>query len=309
MSVKIGLMLSGGGAKGAYQLGVIHALFESGLIHDVKVISGVSIGAINTIMLMAGKTYEEMREIWNELDQKAVFSTPNNLLNKPKSLFSVAPLAETLIAKIPLEKVRKSRYQGYATAALMYSKEAMKHQVDTDSMEKVVFHLNTFKNPYDAVLASASIPVIFGPTTIDGFNYVDGGILDNDPIQPLIDAGCNLIFAIPLDYKFNPHLYDHLPITIVDFTASSAFEKDAINYFIDMVKFNNKFKDMKENFGYLVGRMMIQKIYDEKLITHFLWIKNYNVKNEFNLIRSSTEVEQALKDMKKTFKKSKGKTQ
>ena len=36
MSVKIGLMLSGGGAKGAYQLGVIHALFESGLIHDVK---------------------------------------------------------------------------------------------------------------------------------------------------------------------------------------------------------------------------------------------------------------------------------
>lgn len=303
MKVKIGLMLGGGGAKGAYQLGVIKALEEADLLKHIKSVSGTSIGAINTILLMANKNHRRMSEIWSEIDDKSVFGHRNNLFKKPDRIYSLEPLAETLISKVNLEEIKKSNYRGFATAALMYSKESMRHQLLTDTMEKRVFCLNECDNPYDAVLASASIPVIFGPTQIDGFNYVDGGILDNYPVQPLIDDGCNLIFAVPLDDRFNPHIYDYANVNIIDFTAQSAFNHNIVQDYLDMLKFNHQFKDEKEELGYLVGHIMIQKMIDEHILDQFLWMKKFNVQSGFQVISPDSKDEDFIKKNRIKIKK------
>ena len=63
----IGLVLAGGGGKGAYQVGVLKVLQEQGLLEDVTAISGASIGAVNA-MLYSMNDMERMYQAWNEID-------------------------------------------------------------------------------------------------------------------------------------------------------------------------------------------------------------------------------------------------
>src|SRR5690554_135118 len=134
--IKIGLMLGGGGAKGAYQLGVIRALEEANLLKHIQVISGTSIGAINTLLLMSKKNHSMIEKIWEDLDTENVFGTKGNLFDKVSRMYSIEPLAQKLISKIDIKEIKKSKYQGFATASVIYSKTSMTHQLKTDTMEK-----------------------------------------------------------------------------------------------------------------------------------------------------------------------------
>ncbi|VEU82599.1 patatin-like phospholipase family protein [Acholeplasma hippikon] len=296
---KIGLMLGGGGAKGSYQLGVVKALMEAGILKHVNSISGTSIGAINTLLLMSKLTYKEMADIWADIDNSKVFATKGSLFNKESNrLYSIEPLARTLLQRINMKNVQRSKYNGYATTALMYDKASMFHQISTDSMEKKVWKLNDMEEPYLGVMASASIPVVFGPTKINGLNYVDGGVLDNYPIQPLIDDGCNLIFAVPLDNKFKPELYDNKEVTIVNLTSKNVFENNIIKDLIDTIKFESTYKEKLEDIGYLVGSLMTKKVKEQKIQSKFLWFDRFLINEGFNLIDLNEDDEQAIKDYK-----------
>lgn len=297
MKIKVGLMLGGGGAKGAFQLGVIKALEEANLLKYIKVISGTSIGAINTLLLMSKKNHDKMSEIWEELENSNVFSTKAHI-TKDDRLYSLDPLVQTLSQKISVKAIKRSKYKGYATASKLYSKTSLIHQLKTNTMEKEVFALKQFENPYEAVLASASIPVVFGPTKINDASYVDGGMLDNYPIEPLLEEKCNLILAVALDSKFNPFVYDHLDINIVDFTSRSAFETNIIKDLIESVGFVEEKKDEKEYLGYIVGQVMIQKLYKEGIIKKVLWFKKLNKYDHFKVIQLNQDEEEFIKHIK-----------
>lgn len=295
-------MLGGGGAKGSYQLGVIKALMESNILKHVHSISGTSIGAINTMLLMGKLSFKEMTDIWADIDNSKVFATKGSLFNKESNrMYSIEPLAKTLIERINMKNVRKSKYQGFATTALMYDKSSMFHQISTDSMEKKVWKLNEMKDPYLGVMASASIPVVFGPTRIDGHNYVDGGVLDNYPVQPLIDNGCNLILAVPLDNKFKPELYDNKEVTIVNLTSKNVFETSLIKDLIDTIKFESTYKDKLEEIGYLVGTMITKKLKQQKIHTKFMMFDRFRIGNEYNLIELDDNEEGIVKSYKLGF--------
>ena len=75
----IGLVLAGGGGKGAYQVGVLKVLQEQGLLEDVTAISGASIGAVNA-MLYSMNDMERMYQAWNEIDMDTVFDIDLNML-------------------------------------------------------------------------------------------------------------------------------------------------------------------------------------------------------------------------------------
>jgi len=295
---KIGLMLGGGGAKGAYQVGVIKALYERKLMNSFKIISGTSIGSINTLLIMTQKNFNNIKDIWEEIDSSKVFQEKHSFFGKEKRVFNLDPLAKTLFDKISVDKIKNSKYQGYATAALMEGKVTMLHQIKTDTMQKEVFHLNTTKEPREAVLASSSMPIIFGPTTVLGKNYVDGGVLDNYPVQPLIDEGCNIIFSIPLDNRFNPYLYDHLDINIINFTAPQVFEGTVIKDVLDALKFNSEFKEEKEALGYYTANLMIDKLYNLGIIKNFLGFKRIKKLNDFQVISLSKAEQLLLKNVK-----------
>lgn len=297
--VKVGLMLGGGGAKGSYQLGVIKALEELNLLKHIDSISGVSIGAINTLLLMSEKKFPEMVEIWEIMDSENVFGTKGMSLFKEKRIYDFGPVAEKLIESVQLKKVRKSRYEGFATAAQIYDKHSFIHQIKTDTMARKVFHLNKCADPFLATMASSSIPIIFGPTIIDGLKYVDGGIIDNYPIKPLIEDGCNVIIAVALDDWFNPYLYDNEDINIINFTSTSAFEKGRIADLLDVMKFNIGFKEEKTELGYYVAKTMVKKMVDQAYIRRrfgFTWIVR---KEGFNVLELSNFDEIFIENMKK----------
>lgn len=69
---EIGLVLAGGGAKGAFQIGVLQAMEEEGLLPYVTAVSGTSVGALNAALLL-NLDIEEIRRVWLEFDIATFF--------------------------------------------------------------------------------------------------------------------------------------------------------------------------------------------------------------------------------------------
>lgn len=257
--VKIGLALGGGGARGSYQIGILKALRDIGILKKIHHISGTSIGAINTLMVISNLSYNRMLEVWHKIDNQQVYGENRFKLDR-HGMFSLQDIFQTLSKEISLSEIRKSKIHGYATAAKM-KKDSLIDQILIYRMEREVFHLNEIEDPHRAVLASSSIPVVFGPTSIDDQAYVDGGVVDNHPIQPLIDAGCNVIIAVPIDGTFKAKKYNQESILLINIETQLRFKKIPI----DILDFNPDLVNQNADYGYKMGLHMIQKLIDKGL--------------------------------------------
>ena len=274
MKKKVGLMLGGGGAKGAYQLGVIKALEEKGLADCINVVSGTSVGAINTLLFMIKKDYSFMRNMWKYFRSSYVFSSSRS---DKKGIFDVRPLLEEVSSQIPLAAIQNARVKGFATTSKVPSKRLLA-QLNLLKMEKVVFNLNTVKEPFKAVSASSSIPLVFGTTEIDGSSYVDGGMLDNHPVEPLLLENCNIVLSVPLDTRFNPLFYENFDILHVDFSSKSVFQKMIIAEAADVIKFDEDYENFLIELGFRVGKLLIKKcVYNGYIVINgigkYKWVK------------------------------------
>ncbi|MFW6295481.1 MAG: patatin-like phospholipase family protein [Halanaerobium sp.] len=171
---KIGIVLAGGGARGFAHLGVLKALEEKGIKPDY--ISAVSAGSIIGAFIASGKNPDQVMEIMQEsnfFDYAKVLMPKNGLMsleNLHKNLKE--QLEENTISelKIPLYIAASN----LATGKIRYFAEGDLCQI---------------------VQASSSIPILFSPVEIDGDLYVDGGLLDNLPVEPLKDK-CDIIIAV-----------------------------------------------------------------------------------------------------------------
>lgn len=266
---KVGLALGGGGARGSYQIGVLRALEEAGILHNIEHISGTSIGAINTLMVMAKLSYERMIEIWEMIHNSDIYGHKLEKLKFDKiGLFSLKEMYDKLCEQVSLSEIRESKIQGYVTAARI-KKGSMIDQVLLHRMEKEVFHLNDVDDPHKAVLASASIPVLFGSTEIDDQFYVDGGTVDNCPIRPLIEQGCDIIIAVPIDGRFHYKTYQDDDILLINMEARKLFSITML----DILDFKPEDVKYKSNYGYLMGKSMIDKCKNDQLFDGTSWIK------------------------------------
>lgn len=269
MKPKIGLVLGGGGARGSYQIGVLRALEEAGILHEIEHISGTSIGAINTLMVMAKLSYERMLEVWEMINNSDIYGHKLEKLKFDRiGLFSLKDMYQKLCEQVSLSEIRESKIQGYATAAKI-RKRSMIDQVLLHRMEKEVFHLNEVEDPYKATLASASIPVLFGSTEIDEEFFVDGGTVDNCPIRPLLEQGCNIIIAVPIDGRFHPKAYAKDDMTLINLEAKKLFSFTMI----DILDFKPSDVKYKSNYGYLMMKQMIEKLIEMKIFDGKNWYR------------------------------------
>lgn len=212
-----GLVLAGGGGKGAYQVGVIKALAEQGWQDSIVGVAGSSIGALNAV-LFAQKDVEKMEKIWNEvrpadildidlsvreireeLEEKyAAFRTFLESVSLEEYLKKAAQegicsregLEDIIRHKVDLEKVRNSRVNIYATIAHM-----------KDGIPKAEYCLLNGKKEEEIIpilLASSALPVVYDAVKIDGVLYRDGGIADNVPCKPLQDEGIENLIVVRL---------------------------------------------------------------------------------------------------------------
>lgn len=168
-----GLVLSGGGTRGFAHLGVIAALFDNGIKPDV--ISGTSAGAIVGAFIAARKNPHEILEIF----KKGRFYNYTKLQIPRDGLMKLDGLKELFHREIPVKNLEELDIPFFVAIS----------NLNKGTIE----YCNT--GPLgETVLASSSIPILFAPVQIGDCLYVDGGLLDNIPIEP-IKNNCELIIV------------------------------------------------------------------------------------------------------------------
>jgi len=210
---KLGICLSGGGAKGAYQIGALKALQELGILDRATAFSGSSIGAVNATFVAAG-AMDVAKEIWFNVPENPLGDNPSigKTLRDQKlkiidsGLFSIKKLNKLLDENIDFELLKKKDVfitiadTGEVNKGLIdLLKSTFAHYIKKDSHVQYVPLKEINKDlQIDTVVASCSIPVVFPPVVANNRKYRDGGYFDNTPIQPLIDFGCDEIICITI---------------------------------------------------------------------------------------------------------------
>ncbi|WP_418638676.1 patatin-like phospholipase family protein [Winogradskyella sp.] len=172
--MNIGLVLSGGGARGAAHIGVIKALEEHGIFPTH--ISGVSAGAIVGALYAAGVSWSEILTFFKTIP---LFHTKRFARNKPGFLNS-ENFYDDLKTYFPKDNFEDLKKPLYIPAANI-----------VDGTSKI-FSKGQLIKP---IIASASFPGVFTPTEINGKYYVDGGTLNNFPVEPL-KKECDIIIGV-----------------------------------------------------------------------------------------------------------------
>ncbi len=170
------MALGGGGTRGFAHLGAIKALSEKGIHPDIY--SGTSAGSIVASLLAAGKSPDEVMDIMQDikLTDAAKIQLPTDGL---ASLDNLAEKLDDLLG-------------GKDFADLEHPLIVCAANLSTGRVEYI-----SQGNVAKAVQASSSIPILFSPVNIDGQLYVDGGLLDNVPVKPLLDR-CDRVIAIDI---------------------------------------------------------------------------------------------------------------
>ena len=227
-----GLVLSGGGAKGAFEIGVWRWLEKTGLIHRIRGISGTSVGALNSA-LFSCSTLEEAEEIWRSIRQEdlthinpeAIKKAAEALLkmivrtamrpvslNLPMVIKDLLPLAgETFFSQARLSEIADQVLSRQLPENMVvYSCVARQSlQVQTEPAPELAigsFHNADYYclNNRDKddikklVLASAALPFVYDSVKINHFEYRDGGCRDNTPYMPLVKAGFKKLIVVHL---------------------------------------------------------------------------------------------------------------
>ncbi|CAA7194791.1 patatin-like phospholipase family protein [Chryseobacterium potabilaquae] len=169
----VGLTLSGGGMRGVAHIAVLTALEEYDLKPDI--ISGTSAGAIVGAFYSYGKTPEEMMDIIKQ----TTFLSRSYLRLSKNGIFSSNFILKLFKDHFPEDDFRILKIPVYVAAT------EMTHGIIDFFSEGELFA---------PLLASSSVPFILSPVRIGEKVYIDGGVLDNLPIEPIMDQ-CDILIA------------------------------------------------------------------------------------------------------------------
>lgn len=188
---KRALVLSGGGARGAYEVGVLKALREQEIEYDLAF--GTSIGGINAAFYVQGKI-DRMEELWTSLKATDIFRFPNieqirSIIRGSRwGLFDTSPLEELLYREMNLQKFKSSPTKvGFLTTDLCTLETRMVTSDDINSHRELI----------DILMASSALPILFPARTLFGEGFwIDGGLVRNTPIQTAINMGAKEIHIV-----------------------------------------------------------------------------------------------------------------
>jgi len=211
---RIGLVFSGGGAKGSYQVGVWQALCEAGLEPMITHVSGTSVGALNAAFFSMG-TLEQVMQVWASISAEDILSVDRDTIrsfsdklrssdttletlansvgkffgnHRSDGVFSRNRLESILDSEIDFSRIKTSAITTYAAC------------FEKSSLSTKYFKLNG--QPEETIrsilLASSAIPVLFESYAVQQQEYFDGGLSDNIPIKPLYEEGIRTFIVVNL---------------------------------------------------------------------------------------------------------------
>ncbi len=215
---RLAIVLSGGGARGAYEAGVLSYLFDEltrvrGRAIQVDIICGTSVGAINSAFLAAHMTdarfgVQRLVDVWQNLRLEKVLgfgvrqatALPRLLAGGAAAgLFDVTPMAKLVRQEIPWRAVTRSLRAGALRALSITATEVSTGRTVLFMQTGPGTLLPAHAPPRTLIrgerigpqhaLASASIPLLFPPVAIGSQMYMDGGLRQNTPIAPALRLG------------------------------------------------------------------------------------------------------------------------
>lgn len=225
-----GLVLPGGGARGAFQVGVLKAIAElvpKGTPNPFDVISGTSAGAVNSVVL-ASKAQRfrvavaELDRVWRDFRCEQVFRTDNwtmlksslhwmasivlggFLVGTPKSLLDNAPLRALLSRNVRFPRIQHAIESGWldAVAVTAASYETAR---STSFFEGSRRHNGWSRTRrvgiagqlhLDHLMASIAVPMIFPPQLVNGGYFGDGAMRQATPLSPAVHLGADRILVV-----------------------------------------------------------------------------------------------------------------
>ncbi len=209
-----GLVLAGGGGKGAYQAGVIKAVLDSNKI-DIKACVGNSAGGLNAALFSA-LPKEKLFDIWKSIDQLDVLTPEGMSYEEIDTLrdiefFSESEIYSAVLSGLLNQKGAYSRHglsrvienTGVMTELNMSKTPCFVTCFNIDKLRCDNIFLNNL-TPFDiesALLATSAIPAIFEPVTFLRGRYLDGGfpyLGNNTPLSPLYKLGFRRFLVIHL---------------------------------------------------------------------------------------------------------------
>lgn len=205
----VGLVLSGGGAKGAAHLRVIKAIEEAGI--PIDYIAGTSIGSIIGGLYAVGYSIEEIEELYTTMDWFDIFTDRNSrgeqlFADKKKDdayMFDI--LLSTDNISMPSGIVRGDRFMDQLNELLL----GYQYMESFDSLPIpfacVAYDMNTGSEYVArggslsaAIRASMSIPGVFKPVKYNNMVLVDGGVYNNFPVDVVRDMGADIVIGVDL---------------------------------------------------------------------------------------------------------------
>ncbi|HKB19210.1 MAG TPA: patatin-like phospholipase family protein [Candidatus Dormibacteraeota bacterium] len=187
-------VLGGGGARGAAQVGVLQALFEAGVEAPVSIV-GTSVGALNGASIAAYPSLAGammLREVWLSRQAAAVFQA------HPLGVI-LSGLKRDHLSVMPQQNVRRliDRAEGLTGMATFEQLRVPLAVVATDmnAGRPAVFRSGELA---PALLASTAIPGLFPSVRINDREHLDGGVVDNTPMNIAVDDGAKDVLAISL---------------------------------------------------------------------------------------------------------------
>ncbi|MFP9113125.1 patatin-like phospholipase family protein [Flavobacterium sp. RHBU_3] len=205
--LKVGVVLSGGGAKGLAHIGVLKVLEEAGV--EVSYIGGTSMGAIVGGLYAAGYSAKELDSIFRSLDSDALLRdyTPRRTKN-----FFEKRNDEMYALQLPFQSFRigvpKALSKGlYNYTTINRLTDHVRHvrsfkelpipfvciATDVETGQEVVLDKGVLA---DALLASGAFPSLYNPVEIDGRLLIDGGVTNNYPIEEVKKMGADIIIGV-----------------------------------------------------------------------------------------------------------------
>ena len=234
---KIGLVLSGGGAKGLAHIGILRAMEKAGLTPDY--VTGTSAGSIVGGLYSIGYSADEIEQIASNVDWDVILSNKNPL---NEITFEEKPYYGRYIVELPVDGIKvglpRGLIEGQQLSEMLSRLTRSVHDIEDFSNLPIPFAcvaadiatgepvlLNT-GSLAESIRASMAIPTIFTPVEIDGRLLVDGGLVRNFPVEEVKAMGADIVIGVFVSSAL--HTKEELD-NLINVLTQSAFVTSAID--------------------------------------------------------------------------------
>lgn len=219
---QLGLVLSGGAARGAYTAGVLRFLFVElprrlGRTPWPSIVTGTSVGALNGLFAAAHspQAIDRLTRVWQQMQVEHVYRVESGGLVRTlratwqaaagAALLDASPLQALVRAQSPMTELRQAVDQGRCRAFIVSATQVDtgKNVLFVDTADPALSvdpmpGVRAVHGPLriDHLLASAALPFVFKPIALDGAWYVDGGLRQNTPLRPALKAGADRVLVV-----------------------------------------------------------------------------------------------------------------